>query len=101
MKRPCAAMNAGKPPTKSRAAQPAGVGYRPGMRSFLGILLLLLAAPASPQVDGPYVVRNSAGGLEAWSVEGQDRRTQPATVGATFIVPAVEQAHNKPPFCTH
>jgi len=56
-------------------------------------LLLLLRVAAAAEADGPYVVRNAAGNLEAWSVqvaaEGARKQVAPAAAGSTLVVAAV------------
>jgi hypothetical protein len=58
------------------------------------MLGLLLAAGASgAEADGPYVMRNAAGKLEAWTIEltadGARKRVAPVSVGSRISVPAV------------
>jgi len=57
------------------------------------ILVLWLAAPALAQVDAPYVMRNAAGALEAWTVEstakGPVKRVEPVAPGTSIKVPGV------------
>ena len=60
------------------------------------VLVLALAAlrvATATEADGPYVVRNAAGRLEAWSVvvtaEGARRRAAPVAVGDKLFVAAV------------
>lgn len=61
----------------------------------LGALWLAacFSCAAGAQVDAPYVVRNSAGALESWTVEstakGPVKRVEPVAPGATIEVPAV------------
>lgn len=59
---------------------------------LLAMALLAVRAVAAP-VDGPYVVRNAAGGLEAWTVEagddGDSRHVWPVAAGARLTVAAV------------
>jgi len=54
---------------------------------------MLIAAGATADSDGPYVIRNAAGALEAWSVEiaadGPHRDIKAVKAGATIAVPAV------------
>ena len=62
-------------------------------RFVAGALGLLVAFGAlCAEADGPYLVRNSAGKLEAWSVEpagnGARKRIEPVIVGSKFEVPA-------------
>jgi hypothetical protein len=58
---------------------------------FLGLAALVPLCSRAAPVDGPYVVRGAAGGLEAWTVEGADARQQarPVVVGAVVEVSAV------------
>jgi hypothetical protein len=75
------------------------------MHRKLQVLALLLAVAAfrplicAAAVDGPYVVRTAAGGLEAWTVETGDAGTRlakrPVNVGESVEVPAVGSL---PPF---
>jgi len=64
---------------------------RPG--ALWGLALLLASSLAMAQTDGPYVLRNASGALEAWSVQGTPeaplRKTQAVEVGATITIPAV------------
>ena len=66
------------------------------LRRFAGAGLFLLCfglRAAAADVDGPYVMRNAAGKLEAWSVEstsdGARKRVVPVAAGAKLVVPAV------------
>ncbi|HET9865491.1 MAG TPA: metallophosphoesterase [Steroidobacteraceae bacterium] len=64
------------------------------LRIMVGMLALLLAACAlCAETDGPYVVRNAEGRLEAWSVDvttdGARRRVVPVAPGSRLIVAAV------------
>src|SRR5262245_23585346 len=64
------------------------------MRITTTLLLLGLALCATAaDLDGPYVLRNAAGKLEAWSVEatsaGVSKRVVPVKAGAKLVVPAV------------
>ena len=67
----------------------------PAVRAVAALLLALLvcARVVAAQADGPYVLRNAAGGLEAWSVElvddGAHKRVTPLTPGATITIGAV------------
>jgi hypothetical protein len=63
---------------------------------FRGIrlaLFALLAVSAAARADGPYVIRDAAGKLEAWWVEqaatGAHKRSEAATEGGTLTVPGV------------
>jgi hypothetical protein len=60
---------------------------------FACLLLSVLPLAAAADADGPYVMRNAAGKLEAWSVEVTAevarRKVVPAAVGGTLTVPAV------------
>src|SRR5687768_2257476 len=66
---------------------------------FACLLLWFLPLAAAADADGPYVMRNAAGKLEAWSVEVTAevarRKVVPAAVGGTLAVPAVGSL---PPF---
>jgi hypothetical protein len=57
------------------------------------LALLVLRVATAAEADGPYVVRNAAGGLEAWSVEmtvaGARRQVTPVAAGSKLLVPAV------------
>jgi hypothetical protein len=81
------------------------------MRPFIALLVLLVALPAgAADLDAPYVMRNSAGKLEAWTVEsttdGARKHVQPlakpkitiASVGAipAFTVKIRPPAENVP-----
>lgn len=64
------------------------------LRSTLfGVLLLFAASLAGAQSDGPYVMRNAAGALEAWSAEespaGPRKSARAIAVGSAIMVPAV------------
>ncbi len=64
------------------------------LRAVVKILLPLLACvPAIAQGDGPYLMRDAAGKLEAWSVEvaadGARKRVTPVAAGATITINAV------------
>lgn len=64
------------------------------MRLARILLLLCLGISATASdLDGPYVMRNAAGRLEAWSVEGTPdgarKRSVPVAVGAKIVVPSV------------
>jgi calcineurin-like phosphoesterase family protein len=64
------------------------------MRPFRALLLCVWAAIATAgEADGPYVMRNAAGKLEAWSVEvtaeGTRKKVVAATVGGNLAVPGV------------
>ena len=39
------------------------------LSTSLALLLLLLRPAVAAEADGPYVIRNAAGQLEAWSVQ--------------------------------
>ena len=80
----------------------AGPANRQSHRRFAGlparhrlvalVLALFVCVPAGAQGDGPYVMRNAAGGLEAWSVECEDgaqKRVTPLAPGATITISAV------------
>jgi diadenosine tetraphosphatase ApaH/serine/threonine PP2A family protein phosphatase len=60
---------------------------------FFGLLWMLAPWALAAQLDGPYVLRNSAGAYEAWTVEatpqGTRRHVVPLAVGEKFTVPAV------------
>jgi len=51
----------------------------------LALLLLLLRPAIAAEADGPYVIRNATGQLEAWSVqltaEGARKQVSPAAAG--------------------
>ena len=57
------------------------------------LALLSLRIAAAAEADGPYVLRNAAGKLEAWSVvvtaEGARKQVAPTVVGARLSVAAV------------
>jgi calcineurin-like phosphoesterase family protein len=61
--------------------------------SSLIALLLLLPVASATEADGPYVVRNAAGQLEAWSVvvnsAGARKQVVPAAPGSRLSVAAV------------
>lgn len=64
------------------------------MRLFRMVLLCIWAAGATAgDADGPYVLRNAAGKLEAWSVEvtteGAHRKVVPIAAGGKIAVPGV------------
>ncbi len=64
---------------------------RMGFRISILAWLLSAAALAAP-VDGPYVIRNAAGALEAWSVDTTDgavRKSGPLAPGDTLSIAAV------------
>jgi hypothetical protein len=72
------------------------------LKALLFVLLLarLSGAPAlAAESDGPYVMRNAAGKLEAWSIEttpqGASKRITPLEDGATISIAAVGAV---PPF---
>jgi hypothetical protein len=56
-------------------------------------LLLLLRVASAAEADGPYVIRNGAGRLEAWSVqvtaEGPRKQVAAAAPGSRLLVAAV------------
>ena len=56
-------------------------------------LLLLLRVASATEADGPYVVRNASGKLEAWSVqpaaENPGRQVASVAPGSRLVVPAV------------
>lgn len=61
---------------------------------FIGLALLwVLRMAVAAEADGPYVVRNAAGKLEAWSVqvapEGARKQVMPAAPGSRLAVAAV------------
>ena len=79
-----------------------GPGNRDNSKSFPGFparhrlaaLLLVVCAPTiATEADGPYVMRDVAGKLEAWSVDvaadGARKRVTPLAAGATITVDAV------------
>jgi hypothetical protein len=55
--------------------------------------LLALRAAVAADADGPYVMRNAAGALEAWSVQpatdGARKQVAPAAIGSKLVVAAV------------
>lgn len=60
----------------------------------LGLWLALLALRvAAAEADGPYVMRNADGGLEAWSVQpaaaGARKQVLPAAVGSKLVIAGV------------
>jgi calcineurin-like phosphoesterase family protein len=65
------------------------------MRPLMTALLCIWAAGATAgEADGPYVLRNAAGKLEAWSVvvtaEGARKQVVPAAVGGKLAIPGVD-----------
>lgn len=65
---------------------------RMGFRISILVWLLSAAAAFAAPVDGPYVVRNAAGALEAWSVDstGAPTRSSALAPGDTVSIAAVE-----------
>jgi hypothetical protein len=57
------------------------------------LALLGLRAAVAAEADGPYLMRNASGALEAWSVQltagGARKQVVPAAVGSKLAVPAV------------
>ena len=73
---------------------------RQALRAVATLLLaLLVCGRAVAEVDGPYVMRNAAGGLEAWTAEtigdGAQKRVAPLAPDATITISAVGKV---PPF---
>ena len=60
---------------------------------LLGLAALVPLACLAATLDGPYVLRSAAGGLEAWTVESGDagarKQARPVAVGDALDVPAV------------
>ena len=87
-------------PAPGRDALPGACARRPLISPRMTRLLLyawlgLFACQAAnaAEADGPYVVRDAVGRLEAWSVEvtadGARKRTAPVSTGSKLAIPAV------------
>ena len=63
------------------------------LSTSLALLLWLLRPAIAAEADGPYVIRNAGGKLEAWSVqltaEGARKQVVPAAAGSKLTVAAV------------
>src|SRR5262245_2402616 len=59
----------------------------------LALILVFAPGVTAAEADGPYVMRNAAGGLEAWTVQltpdGARKQVTPVAVGSTLTIPAV------------